>query len=205
MNYTKEKPIIGKLLNINGAGIQYSWMKSQLASSSSYNDINELAARVPVGSDGLRIIPFGNGAERMLENANNGSSIFNLNFNKHQSQHLFRAALEGIAFAFVYGINILKEDGVEVSRIRAGNDNLFRSEIFSKTIATLTNAKIDIMDSTGAVGAARAAGVANKDFETLESAFSENEKVLTYYPLTDKQQYKEAYDSWVQYLENRYK
>ncbi|MBL86921.1 MAG: carbohydrate kinase [Winogradskyella sp.] len=205
VNYTKEKPVIGKLLNINGAGIQYSWMKSQLASSSSYNDINELAARVPVGSDGLRIIPFGNGAERMLENANNGSSIFNLNFNKHQSQHLFRAALEGIAFAFVYGINILKEDGVEVSRIRAGNDNLFRSEIFSKTIATLTDAKIDIMDSTGAVGAARAAGVANKDFETLESAFSENEKVLTYYPLTDKQQYKEAYDSWVQYLENRYK
>ena len=61
------------------------------------------------------------------------------------------------------------------------------------------------MDSTGAVGAARAAGVANKDFETLESAFSENEKVLTYYPLTDKQQYKDAYDSWVQYLENRYK
>ena len=133
VNYTKNTPRIGKLLNINGAGIQYSWMKKNIAlSTASYNDMNELAANVPVGSDGLRIIPFGNGAERMLNNQNNGATMFNLNFNKHQSEHLFRAALEGIAFSFVYGIDILKNDGVNLSALRAGNDNLFRSEIFSK-------------------------------------------------------------------------
>jgi len=204
VNYTLEQPRIGKLLNINGAGIQYSWMKQHIASTDSYNDMNELAANVPVGSDGLRIIPFGNGAERMLNNANNGSAIFNLNFNKHQNQHLFRAALEGIAFAFVYGIDILKEDGVDVTNMRAGNDNLFRSEIFSKTIATLIQSEINIIDTTGAIGAARAAGVSYGDFSTLEEAFSDNEQVLTYHPLNDKQIYLDAYHLWKNDLETKY-
>ena len=204
VNYTKEAPRIGKLLNINGAGIQYSWMKNHIAPTDSYSDMNDLASQVPVGSDGLRIIPFGNGAERMLYNSNNGSSIFNLNFNKHQNQHLFRAALEGIAFAFVYGIDILKNDGVKLSGMRAGNDNLFRSEIFSKTIATLIETEINIIDTTGAIGAARAAGVAAGDFATLEEAFSDNEQVLTYHPLNDRQIYVDAYNLWKNDLENKY-
>ena len=204
VNYTEELPRIGKLLNINGAGIQYSWMKNHIAATDSYNDMNELASQVPVGSDGLRIIPFGNGAERMLNNSNNGSSIMNLNFNKHQSPHLFRAALEGIAFAFVYGLEILKNDGVNLSGMRAGNDNLFRSEIFSKTIATLVETEINIIDTTGAIGAARAAGVAFGDFNTLEDAFSDNEQVLTYHPLHDKQIYVDAYNLWKNDLTNKY-
>ncbi|MCB0465088.1 MAG: carbohydrate kinase [Aequorivita sp.] len=204
VNYTTEKPIIGKLLNINGAGIQYSWMKQHIATTDSYNDMNELASQVAVGSDGLRIIPFGNGAERMLNNKSYGSAIFNLNFNKHKNQHLFRAALEGIAFAFVYGIDILKGDGVNVSGMRAGNDNLFRSEIFAKTIATLINAEINILDTTGAVGAARAAGVAAGDFSNLKDVFSDAEQVLTYHPLQDKNPYHEAYQLWKNDLETKY-
>lgn len=206
VNYSKENPRIGKLLNINGAGIQYSWMKQNIANSvDSYNDMNNLAETVPVGSDGLRIIPFGNGAERMLNNQNKGAQISNLNFNKHKKQHLFRAALEGIAFSFVYGIDILKNDGVNLSAIRAGNDNLFRSEIFSNTIATLVNTNINIIDTTGAVGAARAAGVSTGDFKTFKEAFSDNEHVMTYHPLKDKKMYAEAYGTWKQDLEKLYK
>lgn len=205
VNYTKENPRIGKLLNINGAGIQYSWMKQNIANSTdSYNDMNNLAEAVPVGSDGLRIIPFGNGAERMLNNQNKGAQISNLNFNKHKKQHLFRAALEGIAFSFVYGIDILINDGVNLSAIRAGNDNLFRSEIFSNTIATLVNTNINIIDTTGAVGAARAAGVSAGDFKTFDEAFSDNEHVMTFHPLKDKKIYSEAYEIWKQDLENQY-
>jgi len=205
VNYTKEAPRIGKLLNINGAGIQYSWMKQNMANTiDSYNDMNNLAASVPFGSDGLRILPFGNGAERMLNNQNKGARISNLNFNLHKKEHLFRAALEGIAFSFVYGIDILKNDGVGLSVIRAGNDNLFRSEIFSNTIATLAGADINIIDTTGAVGAARAAGVSSGAFKTLNEAFSDNEHVMTYHPLKDKKNYAEYYEIWKQDLENQY-
>ena len=205
VNYTKEAPRIGKLLNINGAGIQYSWMKQNMANTiDSYNDMNNLAASVPFGSDGLRILPFGNGAERMLNNQNKGARISNLNFNLHKKEHMFRAALEGIAFSFVYGIDILKNDGVDLSVIRAGNDNLFRSEIFSNTIATLVGADINIIDTTGAVGAARAAGVSSGAFKTLNEAFSDNEHVMTYHPLKDKKNYTEFYEIWKQDLENQY-
>ncbi|NLP57512.1 xylulokinase [Lutibacter sp. B1] len=205
VNYTKEQPRIGKLLNINGAGIQYSWMKKNIADKTdSYNEMNALAETVPVGSNGLRIIPFGNGAERMLNNQNKGSQILNLNFNLHQKEHLFRAAIEGIAFSFVYGIGILKNDGVNLSAIRAGNDNLFRSEIFASTVATLVETEINLLATTGAVGAARAAGVSNGDFKTLSDAFSDNEKVQTYHPLQEKQAYVDAYQAWKYELENKY-
>ncbi|UMB54174.1 carbohydrate kinase [Lutibacter sp. A64] len=206
VNYKKEQPRIGKLLNINGAGIQYSWMKNNIvAATDSYNDMNNLAASIPVGSDGLRILPFGNGAERMLNNENIGASFLNLNFNRHGKPHLLRAALESIAFSFVYGIDILKNDGVDVSAIKAGNDNLFRSEIFSNTIATLVGADIRIIDTTGAVGAARAAGVSLGDFKTLNDAFSDSEHVMTYHPLNDKKIYMDAYQLWKQDLEKMYK
>ena len=206
VNYTTEAPRIGKLLCINGAGIQYSWMKQNIvASTDSYNDMNNLADAIPVGSDGLRILPFGNGAERMLNSQNTGASTFNLNFNKHNKAHLLRASLEGVAFSFVYGIDILKNDGVDLSAIRAGNDNLFRSEIFSNTIATLVGTDIKIIDTTGAVGAARAAGVSTGDFKTLNDAFSDNEHVTTYQPLKDKRMYEDAYLLWKQDLEKLYK
>lgn len=205
VNYTLETPRIGKLLNINGAGIQYNWMRKNIAlSNSSYTEMNKIASKVPVGSEGLRIIPFGNGAERMLNNKNNGASIFNLNFNNHQRQHLFRAALEGIAFSFVYGITILKNDGVNLTALRAGNDNLFQSELFSETITTLIDTEINIIDTTGAIGAARAAGVSSGDFNTLSDVFSDNEKVKTFYPLKEKQSYIDAYNLWKNDLENRY-
>ena len=205
VNYTKEVPRIGKLLNINGAGIQYSWIKQNMANTTdSYNDMNNLAASVAPGSDGLRILPFGNGAERMLNNQNKGARISNLNFNLHKKEHMFRAALEGIAFSFVYGIDILKNDGVDLSLISAGNDNLFRSEIFSNTIATLVGADINIIDTTGAVGAARAAGVSSGSFKTLDEAFSDNEHLMTYHPLKDQNNYVEIYEDWKLDLENQY-
>jgi len=205
VNYTKERPRIGKLLNINGAGIQYSWLKKNIAlSSDTYEHMNDMASNVPVGSDGLRIIPFGNGAERMLNNQNKGASVFNLNFNRHKKEHLYRAGLEGIAFSFVYGIDILKNDGVNLESIKAGNDNLFRSEIFSNTIATLVSTEINIIDTTGAVGAARAAGVSKGDFESLEEIFSADEQVMTYRPLNERQVFIEAYNLWKNDLENSY-
>ncbi len=205
VNYSMDAPRIGKLLNINGAGIQYSWMKQNMAGTNqSFIEMNNLAGTVPFGSDGLSILPFGNGAERMLNNQNKGARISNLNFNLHKQEHFFRAAIEGIAFSFVYGIDILKNDGVDLSVIRAGNDNLFRSEIFSNTIATLVGADINIIDTTGAVGAARAAGVSSGAFKTLDEAFSDNEQVMTYYPLKDKKKYAEIYEIWKQELENQY-
>ncbi|GLU43000.1 xylulokinase [Allomuricauda sp. NBRC 101325] len=200
-NHKADQTRIGKLLCINGTGIQYSWIKNELTSELSYNQMNQAAESVPVGSDGLQILPFGNGAERMLENCNKGSRIHNLNFNVHKSAHIFRAALEGIAFSFVYGMEILKNDGVDITSIKAGNDNLFRAEVFAKTIATLTQSKINIVETTGAVGAARAAAYAAGKFANMGEATATDKIQLTHEPDATVEPYQEAYNAWKKTLQ----
>lgn len=197
VNYTTQQPRVGKLLCINGAGIQYRWLKNNLnLETDSYQTMNSHASKVAVGSNNLQLIPFGNGAERMFENKIIGSHICNLNLNKHNRSHIFRAALEGIAFSFVYGMEILKNDHTDIKVIKAGNDNLFRSEIFSKTVATLINQEIEIYNTTGAVGAARAAGLTDNVFQDFGTMISKNDHVMTYHPLQNQDDYVQAYVSW---------
>lgn len=201
VNYSKGgAPKIGKLLCINGAGIQYRWLLNNLAIDS-YEDMNNLASEIPVGSDGVCLIPFGNGAERMLNNKEIGTRIVNLNLNNHHKGHMCRAALEGIAFSFVYGMEILKSDGIQAKVIRAGNDNLFRSEIFANTVATLIEQEIEIYNTTGAIGAARAANLHKGDYETFGKAIMDNDHVMTFMPFKDKKPYLEAYNNWKKELE----
>ncbi|WP_203255899.1 xylulokinase [Hyunsoonleella ulvae] len=200
VNYSNSNPSLGKLLCINGAGIQYRWLKDNLASNA-YESMNAKAEVVPVGAEGVCVIPFGNGAERMLNNKIVGTHILNLNLNTHSEGHLCRAALEGIAFSFVYGMDILKRDNAEIKVIRAGNDNLFRSEIFSNTVATLIGYDIEIYNTTGAVGAARAVGLTDGDFKKFGDNITANDHVMTYKPLGNKTPYVEAYNNWKKELE----
>jgi xylulokinase len=196
VNYKKgTDPRIGKLLCINGAGVQYRWLLNNL-SVNSYEEMNDLASEIPVGSDGVCMIPFGNGAERMLNNKEIGTRLVNINLNNHGKAHICRAALEGIAFSFVYGMEIMKSDGIPVNVMRAGNDNLFRSAIFSNTVATLIGHEIEIYNTTGAIGAARASGLHNGDYETFGKYITDNDHVMTYEPIKDKQSYLEAYLLW---------
>ena len=201
VNYTPGKPArIGKLLCINGAGIQYRWLLNNL-DVASYEEMNTLADEVPIGSDGVAMIPFGNGAERMLKSKDVGTRILNLNLNNHGKGHLCRSALEGIAFSFVYGMEIMESDGIKVNVMRAGNDNLFRSEIFSNTVATLIGYDIEIYDTTGAIGAARAANLHKGDFEAFGKAILDNDYVMTFSPKKDKKSYQDAYAVWKKELE----
>ncbi|MGA9638740.1 xylulokinase [Flavobacterium sp.] len=201
VNYTKGvAPRIGKLLCINGAGIQYRWLLNNL-SVVSYEEMNRLAQRIDVGSDGVVLIPFGNGAERMLNNQELGTRLVNLNLNNHNKAHLCRAALEGIAFSFVYGMEIMQSDGITIDVMRAGNDNLFRSEIFSTTIATLIGCEIQIYNTTGAIGAARAAGLHEGDFGKFGKNINDNDYVMSYQPFENKSDYIVAYQNWKKELE----
>jgi xylulokinase len=201
VNYQKKSATrIGKLLCINGAGIQYRWLLNNLAVNS-YEEMNNFASEIPVGSDGVCLIPFGNGAERMLNNQEIGTRIVNLNLNNHHKGHMCRAALEGIAFSFFYGMEILKSDGIQASVIRAGNDNLFRSEIFANTVATLIQQEIEIYNTTGAIGAARAANLHKGDFESFGKTIMDNDHVMTFMPFKDQKPYLEAYNNWKKELD----
>ncbi|MEZ4686776.1 MAG: FGGY family carbohydrate kinase [Bacteroidia bacterium] len=197
VNHSAATPRIGVLLCINGAGIQYSWIKHNVAeASTSWADMERAAAALPPGSEGLRILPFGNGAERMLGNRLLGSQINNLQLNLHDKAHLYRATLEGLAFAFVYGMKIMEEMGLDLKVIRAGNDNLFQSDIFSHTISGLLGNRIELIETTGAVGAARAAGLANGLCASLREALSTGKPLKAFEPVWNKANLEEAYGLW---------
>lgn len=195
VNYQASKTkSIGKLLCINGAGIQYRWLKETIGVAD-YESMNELASAIPVGSDGVQCIPFGNGAERMLKNKDVGTRLVNINLNRHQKAHLCRAALEGIAFSFVYGFEIMQADGIAPTVIKAGNDNMFRATIFAETIATLIGQEIEIYNTTGAIGAARACVLKDGDYKAF-AAYTQHDYVKTYRPKKEKEAYQLAYDNW---------
>ncbi|MDX1912803.1 MAG: FGGY family carbohydrate kinase [Saprospiraceae bacterium] len=160
VNYRPSQPFTGVLLCINGAGSAYRWLRENTGALYTYAQMEAMAGTVAPGAEGLCILPFGNGAERMLEHRNTGAIVSGLNFNRHNQAHLYRAALEGIAFSFVWGVNVMRNMGISISKMRVGGGNLFESAIFSSTISTLLNIEIEIYDTNGAAGAARAAGVA---------------------------------------------
>lgn len=197
VNYKKTNNRIGVLLCINGAGIQYSWMRSQIAlSGRSYDDMERMLASVPVGAEGVCIFPYGNGAERIFSNRNLESHIRNLEFNRHTRAHIYRAALEGVAFTFVYGIQLLQEMGIEVKKLRVGDDNMFQSKVFSTTIATLLGIDLEVIGTTGAVGAAFASGHGCGYYKSIRKVMSSLQAKKVYKPEQNYSDYKQAYSSW---------
>jgi len=176
-------------------------MRQQVGlSDRKFSEMSAMADEAVVGADGLRVLPFGNGAERMLGNRNIGAHIHNLQLNTHTRAHIYRAGLEGIGFAFVYGMRILQEMGLNMGAIRVGNDNLFQSKAFAETIATLTDSQIQVVETTGAVGAAKAAGVAVGIYNSIEEAMQHVKVISTYFPYKEKEKYEAAYSDWERYL-----
>jgi xylulokinase len=196
VNHTADQTRLGVLLCINGTGILNSWMKRTVAPEGiSYADMNNVAAQAPIGSAGVSILPFGNGAERMLENQEVGSSIHGVNFNVHNKSHLLRAAQEGIVFSFKYGIEIMEQMGMNVNKIHAGHANMFLSPIFRETLAGVTGAVIDLYDTDGSVGAAKGAGMGAGIYKDNKEAFSTLEKLAVIEP-ANAQEYADAYELW---------
>ena len=202
---TAEAPRYGVLLCVNGTGILNSWLRNQvLQRSISYPDMNKLAHEAPVGADGLVCLPFGNGAERMLENADLGASFQGLQLTRHGLPHLIRAAQEGIVFAFYYGIQIMESVGVGLQTIRAGEANMFLSPLFRDTLANLTGATIQLYNTDGAQGAARGAGLGLGYYKTAQDAFTGLHVTKTIEPdMRAQEAYREAYEKWAGALKNR--
>ena len=196
VNHTPDQTRLGVLLCINGTGILNSWMKRNVAPEGiSYADMNDLAAQAPIGSAGVSIMPFGNGAERMLENKEVGSSIHGVNFNVHNQSHLLRAAQEGIVFSFKYGIEVMEQMGMNVNKIHAGHANMFLSPIFRETLAGVSGAMIELYDTDGSVGAAKGAGIGAGIYKDNTEAFATLEKLAVIEP-AHTAEYTEAYETW---------
>ncbi|GAB3960730.1 FGGY-family carbohydrate kinase [Spirosoma harenae] len=199
VNHTADKPRYGVLMCVNGTGILNSWLRNQILQRSiGYDEMNVLAHESPVGADGLVCLPFGNGAERILENADLGASFHGLQLTRHGLPHFIRAAQEGIVFALYYGIQIMETVGVGLQTIRAGEANMFLSPLFRDTLANLTGASIELYNTDGAQGAARGAGIGLGYYKTPTEAFFGLNVVRTIEPdMRAQEAYRNAYERWL--------
>lgn len=200
VSHQPEAPRNGVLACVNGTGRAYSWLRQVLASTGTapdYPRLNELACATPVGAEGLTLLPFGNGAERLLQNKNPGAQISHLDFNRHQLGHMVRATQEGIAFALNKGFDVLKQIGVDCKRIRAGKSNMFLSPLFAEAFANVTGATIELYNTDGAEGAARAAAVGTGFYSEAAEAFNHLQVLATIDPEPHLiTQYQAAYQQW---------
>ena len=197
VSHRPSAPRYGVLLCINGTGIMNAWTRRNFCSGMDYDAINSLAATAPAGADGVSVLPFGNGAERVLCNRCSGASISGIDLNRHSLAHILRATQEGIAYSFRYGIDIMKELGLRPNVIRAGKANLFLSPLFRQTLATVTGADIELYDTDGALGAARGAALGAGFYTSREETFASLEKLDTIHPEPSESEVLEkSYLSW---------
>lgn len=197
VNHSNAINRLGVLLCINGTGILNSWMKRNIASDMSYDEINALASKAPVGAKGISVFPFGNGAERVLQNREIGCSVHGVNYLTHNKSHLLRAAQEGIVFSFMYGMEVMEEMGMEIKKIHAGYANMFLSPIFRNALACVSGATIELFKTDGSVGSAKGAGMGAGIYRDNKEAFSSLERIETISPnRAESEAYREAYELW---------
>jgi xylulokinase len=201
VNNTKSVSRNGVLMCVNGTGILNSWMQKNIMEGMSYEDMNQAAMQAPIGADGLSFIPFGNGAERIMENNDIGARLCGLNFNRHNQSHILRAGQEGIVFALNYGFNIMKEMGMQLNTIRAGHANMFLSPLFAEAFANITSATVELYNTDGAQGAARGAGVGAGVYANFADAFNGLKSIKTIEPSPPLfGAYEDAYETWLKNL-----
>lgn len=207
VNHAPETPRYGILLCINGTGILNSWMRRNVMQQTlDYAQMNDLAAQAPVGSDGVLVLPFGNGAERVLENRMTGTEIVGVDLNRHSTAHLLRAAQEGIAYSFRYGIDLMRELGLKPDVIRAGKANLFLSPLFRQTLSTLTGARIELFNTDGSLGATRGAALGAGLYANREEAFRSLRCLEVVEPKAeDAEALEQSYQAWKREVELRLK
>ncbi len=192
---------IGILLCINGTGILNSWVKKNIAKGADYPEMNKMASKIAVGSDGLSVLPFGNGAERMLQNKQVGAHFMHLDLNKHTNAHILRAAQEGIAFSLKYGFDMMQTNGVVPKVIRAGKANMFLSDVFAESLVNVTNTPVELYDTDGAKGAALGGGFGAKIYNSVEEAMSGLNLLKTIEPASvSMSEYQDAYQKWLESL-----
>ncbi|WP_025141446.1 xylulokinase [Pedobacter jeongneungensis] len=202
VTYSAEKKHTGVLLCINGTGSMYRWAKHTFAPLSTYAQLNILAAEAPIGSNGLKVLPFGNGAERMLNNKYTGAQLLDIDLNTHSQSDIFRAVQEGIAFSFRYGLDIMRENGMEPKVIRAGLANLFLSEVFAQTFVDVTGIPVELYENDGSIGAALGSGIGAGIFSSAEEAFTNHEVIKTLSP-KNSAAYEPIYQDWRIILEKQ--
>jgi xylulokinase len=202
VNHSSKAPRIGTLLCINGTGIANSWVRRLTGNGNMpYADLNTIAAQSAVGSQGVVVLPFGNGAERFFGDRLLSAQISGLDFTRQSSSDVLRSVQEGIAFSLATGLQLMPTLGITPKVIRAGLANMFLSPIFCETLAAVSGISIELYRTDGAEGAARGAAIGVGAYKDAKDAFRGFQSDRTINPPSSTSAYHEAMRRWTEALE----
>jgi xylulokinase len=120
----------------------------------SHDDLSKAVESTPAGNDGLMLIPFFEG-ERTPNSPDATGVYFGLRDKTFSIGHFARAAMEGTTLGLNYGLNRLRELGVQPGEIRATGGGA-KSKVWRQILADIFNAEVVCVknEEGAAVGAA---------------------------------------------------
>jgi len=106
LNWIVREWAAGEAANAAAAGLSvHAWL-------------DRLAAAAPAGADGLVLLPYVLGEKTPLHDPHARGTLVGLGLH-HRLAHVWRAALEGVAFGFRHHVDVFRERGAEMRRIVA--------------------------------------------------------------------------------------
>jgi sugar (pentulose or hexulose) kinase len=155
---------------LDAGGDSMHWARSLLNDSQlGFRAIVDLAATAPAGAEGLLFLPYLNG-ERLGDQANSRGQLFGLT-RRHDRAHVYRAVLEGLAFAARRHIRRMRAAGIDFDRLVATGGGIrhplwlaIKTGIYAEPLAVTEYA------DSGIVGCAALAGLGTGVFADLAEA-----------------------------------
>lgn len=163
-----------KLWSIMGAhlsgGVALKWLKDNILSLGSFDEMNKYAAKIPAGSEGLLFLPYLNG-ERTPHNDANAKAVYLGMTLKHTKEHLIRSTMEGIVYSMKESYEILKSLGIAGNRIIISGGGA-KSPVLRQIQADMYNCPVYTNRETeqASLGAAITAAVGCGYFKDYEEA-----------------------------------
>ncbi len=172
--------------------------------STSFELLNNIAAKVEPGCDGMLFLPYMAGERSPIWDVHAKGVYYGLDYSKTKG-HFVRAAMEGVAFALKHNLEVAGAAGAEVGELRAmgGSAN---SLLWTQIKADVTGKPIAVpsSDTATTLGAAILAGVGVGMYRDFEEAVHLTVKVKRYHQpnLELHALYQEQYKTYIELYQN---
>lgn len=141
--------------------------QKKLPELSAYDQLNELAEKIPAGCDGLMLLPYFEGQRSPWFDPYAKGVFFGV-AQSHTRAHFYRAILESFGYIIRHGFEEFYPNGHPIKRIVATGGGA-KSTLWRQIVSDITNLPQEyVQDAEGAVGAAYVAGIAIGWFEDFE-------------------------------------
>lgn len=171
-----------------GGGASLNWIVKEIGEAErqlakeqgrgTFELVSDAAATIAPGSDGLVFLPYLLGERSPIWDANAKGVFFGLGFDKTRA-HMYRAVMEGAAFALQHNLEVAEQAGAPVGEMYAMG-GAANSLVWTQLKADITGKKILIpaTDTATTLGASILAGIGTGVYSSYKEAVDKNVTIV---------------------------